>query len=111
MSAPLDAGKPLTAVLCGNDSLAIYALKACQDRGLDVPRDLSVMGFDDIAIGEHTSPSLTTVAVRKREMGIQAARLVRQLIEGPGPVGPQVTVPVVLKQRQSTGPARAQAKR
>jgi DNA-binding LacI/PurR family transcriptional regulator len=111
MSALLDGSKPFTGVFCGNDSLAIYAMKACHDRGLDVPRDLSIMGFDDIAIGEHTSPSLTTVAVQKREMGIQAARLVRQLIDGPGPVGPQVTVPVALKQRQSTGPARAQAKR
>jgi DNA-binding LacI/PurR family transcriptional regulator len=111
MSALLDGGKHFSAVFCGNDSLAIYALKACQDRGLAVPRDLSVMGFDDIAIGEHTSPSLTTIAVRKREMGIQAARLVRQLIDGTALPRPQITVPVAIKQRQSTGPARTKAKR
>jgi LacI family transcriptional regulator len=69
------------------------------------------MGFDDIAIGEHTSPSLTTIAVQKREMGIQAARLVRQLIDASGPAGPQVAVPVTLRQRQSTGRARTEAKR
>jgi DNA-binding LacI/PurR family transcriptional regulator len=93
-----------TAVFCGNDHLAIYALRACQEHGVVVPRDMSVIGFDDVPVGEHTNPPLTTIQVQKRELGKRAAQLLRQLIDGKPSARPQVVVPVALRIRSSTGP-------
>ncbi len=64
-----------TAVLAGNDLLAIGALRAAQQAGLRVPEDLSIIGIDDIAASSTTSPPLTTVAKPKYEIGAQAASL------------------------------------
>lgn len=69
-----------TAVICGNDILAIGALKQAKAMGLRVPEDISITGFDDIEIAEVTEPAITTVHVPHRQMGQVAAEiLVRQL--------------------------------
>ncbi len=67
--------RPPTAVLAGNDLLAIGALRAAQQAGQRVPADLSIIGIDDIAASSATSPPLTTVAKPKYEIGAQAASL------------------------------------
>lgn len=73
--AGLVANSPTpTAVICGNDVLAVGALKAAQGLGLRVPDDISVTGFDDIELASVTSPALTTVHVPHRQMGVLAAR-------------------------------------
>ena len=51
-----------TAVFCFNDEMAIGVLTAARQRGLVVPRDVSVIGFDDIRFAQYTEPPLTTVA-------------------------------------------------
>jgi len=62
-----------TAVVCGNDVLALGALAACADAGISVPRDLSITGFDDLEISTLVRPHLTTVHVPSRLIGAFAA--------------------------------------
>jgi len=71
-----------TAVLCHNRGMALGAYQATQGSGLDVPRDLSVIAFDndDPAAAEALSPSLTTVALPHFEMGSRAAHVILDLI-------------------------------
>lgn len=72
---------PPTAVLCGNDVLAVGALRQAQKMGLRVPEDVSITGFDDIEIARIVSPALTTVHVPHREMGQKAAQELIRMIE------------------------------
>lgn len=71
-----------TAVMCGNDVLAVGALRAARELGLKVPRDVSITGFDDIELAGIVSPSLTTVHVPHREMGRRAASELIEMVEG-----------------------------
>ena len=75
---------PPSAVFACNDLMAIGALCAASSAGLRVPQDLSVIGFDDIALAAYSSPPLTTVAQPKHQMGELAARLLLQRIAEPG---------------------------
>lgn len=80
----LDRGVNIDAVVCGNDTTAIGCLQALHERNIDVPSSVAVVGFDDIMYAAKTAPALTTVHVPKMEMGIQAVRLVFDLLEHPG---------------------------
>lgn len=69
-----------TAVICGNDVLAIGALTCAKAMGLRVPEDVSITGFDDVEISSVTEPGITTVRVPQRQIGQVAAEiLIRQL--------------------------------
>ncbi len=70
-----------TAVMCGNDVLAVGALGMAQNLGLRVPQDVSITGFDDIELASIVSPALTTVHVPHREMGRCAARELVDMVE------------------------------
>ncbi len=69
----LQMGPRPTAVMCGNDVLAVGAMRAARAMGLDVPKDVSITGFDDIELATIVTPGLTTVHVPHREMGRRAA--------------------------------------
>ncbi len=69
-------GEPPTAVFAANDNMAIGAIGCLTRRGLRVPQDMSVMGFDDISIAQHFIPALTTVHQDQVAMGMQAAELI-----------------------------------
>ena len=69
-----------TAIFCGNDVLAVGALRAARERGIRVPQDVSIIGFDDIQLAQITHPPLTTVHVPHREMGRRAALALVQLV-------------------------------
>jgi DNA-binding LacI/PurR family transcriptional regulator len=71
-----------TAIVYSNDSMAIAGIGVARRAGLGVPDDLSVTGFDDIEIGRHLYPSLTTVATDALEWGSRAADVLLQLIAG-----------------------------
>ncbi len=71
-----------TAVICGSDVLAVGALRAAQSLGLDVPRDVSITGFDDMELANIVRPALATVHVPHRDMGAQAARALIDMVEG-----------------------------
>ncbi|NNL17689.1 MAG: LacI family DNA-binding transcriptional regulator [Boseongicola sp.] len=69
-----------TVVFCGNDVLAIGALKAAKEMGLSVPEDVSITGFDDIEIASLAEPALTTIHVPHREMGRRAAGMLIDMV-------------------------------
>lgn len=81
----LDLATPPQAVLCTNDVVAIGALDAVRERGLRVPVDVAVMGFDDIEAAALISPSLSTVSVSPREQGRAVGRLLLERLEGTKP--------------------------
>lgn len=101
MTRLLDAPEPPTAVFCYNDMTALGAMKAIRRRGLSVPGDISLAGFDDLVLAEYMDPPLTTVRQPKREMGRMAVRLMLKLIEGEE-AGQDVRVAGELVVRQST---------
>ena len=74
-AALLDADPRLTAIVALNDSMAIGALSVLRDRGLSVPKDVSVVGFDDMPIARDVTPPLTTVRLPLVEIGVRAITL------------------------------------
>ncbi|HEV2536835.1 MAG TPA: LacI family DNA-binding transcriptional regulator [Streptosporangiaceae bacterium] len=78
----LDLPQRPTALACFNDKTAVGALAAAAERGLRVPADLSVTGFDDIDLARATSPMLTTVRQPLAEMGRMAVSLLIRLLDG-----------------------------
>lgn len=102
----LDLKSPPTAIFAANDDMAAGAICAICERGLSVPRDVSVCGFDDVPIARQVYPSLTTVRQPTREMGRLAGLELLKEIRGPGS-GAIVDVPYTLQLRRSTGPAPA----
>ncbi len=71
-----------TAVFCASDVMALGAARACQDRGLRVPDDISILGFDDIPEAALSSPPLTTVRQQAFEMARSAINLLQRAMEG-----------------------------
>ena len=63
-----------TAIIAGGNRLTMFLLKALRELGKDCPRDISIIGFDDMPFCEVTSPPLTTIRVFKKEMGQEAVR-------------------------------------
>jgi DNA-binding LacI/PurR family transcriptional regulator len=74
-------GRP-TALVCSNDLLAIRSIRAARLSGLTVPDDLSVVGFDGIALGEDLTPALTTVAQPNSDIGRRSVELLIQAMTG-----------------------------
>jgi LacI family transcriptional regulator len=72
----LDRDLPFTAVFGGNDNLALGALSALKERGLDVPGQVSIVGFDGIDSALHSSPPLTTMKVSRRRLAEKAVELI-----------------------------------
>jgi DNA-binding LacI/PurR family transcriptional regulator len=87
-----------------SDTLAAGVLQAARDLGLDVPRDLSVVGFDDSPLARQTDPPLTTIAQPQQRKGADAARLLINAIEHEEPLDParRILLPYELKVRGST---------
>lgn len=71
---------PPTAVFCYNDMSALGALRVLHDHGIKVPEELSLVGFDDLAIASYTSPLLTTVSQPKQQMGRMAMEIMIKLL-------------------------------
>lgn len=82
MLQALEEHPQITAVFCASDLMALGAIQALQNRGLSVPGDISVVGFDDIPIASYCSPQLTTVRQDKYNLGCQAAQMVVDMLEG-----------------------------
>lgn len=81
MQRLLDSGVAFSAVFCANDLLAIGALSAVSERGLKVPEQISVIGFDDTELARHATPALTTMKIHAREMARSAVRRLAERIE------------------------------
>lgn len=96
---------PPTAIICGNDVLAQGALVECQARGLRVPRDISIVGFDNLEISMHSNPPLTTIDVPAEKMGIAAAEYILGTLNGEAmSLHNPVIVELIL--RESSAPVR-----
>lgn len=99
----LDADVPPTAIVYSNDTMAVAGLGTAQRRGLSVPRDLSITGFDDTELGRHLFPALTSVSTDARGWGAAAARALLQAIAGAEPEALVLDDPR-LRVRDSTAP-------
>jgi len=94
------------ALLCYNDSIAIGALLSCRKRGINVPRDLSIVGFDNIETSQYITPALTTVHQPKLRLGQLAMELLLERLAGR--VVEDQMLPVELVVRDSTAaPSRS----
>jgi len=100
----LDLADPPTAIFAANDDSACGVMHEAFERGLRIPDDLSVFGFDDTPTAHQVWPSLTTVRQPCRDMGRIAAEQLLATIRDPD-AGQLVHVPYELKLRRSTGPA------
>ena len=99
----MSANADLTAVICGNDVLAVGALRQAREMGLQVPGDVSITGFDDIELARIVTPQLTTVHVPHREMGRKAAIELISMVEKTSP-GVSVELDSSIQLRESLGP-------
>lgn len=94
---------PPTAVLCGNDVLAVGALRRARQMGLAVPGAVSITGFDDLELAQITDPALTTVHVPHRKMGTEAALALIRMVQGE-PFASSIELGADLRLRGSLGP-------
>lgn len=92
----------IDAVVAANDEMAFGAMRALQARGLDVPHDVALIGYDDFGLSRVTSPAISTVHVPAGQMARVAAEQLFQLLDGRQPAGSS-TVPLHLELRQSCG--------
>ena len=74
-----------SAIMCANDTMAIGAIKAIREKGLSVPEDISVVGFDDISVASQVYPPLTTVAAPIKEIAANSVKMLISLIDGIDP--------------------------
>jgi LacI family transcriptional regulator len=101
----LDEHDPPTALFAASDPMAIGVLSAARSRGVQVPRDLSVVGFDDTFLTEWSTPPLTTVRQPLRDMGRGALRTLLRLVAAEPLDSHHVELATALVVRESTGPA------
>jgi LacI family transcriptional regulator len=106
-STLLDLPEPPTAIFAFNDEMAVGALRAAQERGVRVPEDLSIVGFDDLEKAQIVTPALTTVRQPLAEMGRMAVSLLTRLLERQRVEALRVELETKLVVRDSTAPPRA----
>ncbi|MCW2699535.1 MAG: transcriptional regulator, LacI family [Blastococcus sp.] len=100
------SGTAPTAIVAGNDLLAIGCYDALEERGLCCPDDVSVVGFNDMPFISRLRPPLTSVRVPQYELGVESARLLLDVLSGRTVIPRVVLLPVQLVVRGSTAPPR-----
>jgi DNA-binding LacI/PurR family transcriptional regulator len=98
--------RDVTAIFAANDQMALGILRAVHEAGREVPRDLSIVGFDDIPEAQFFTPPLTTVRQDFNEMGRQSLMLLIGEIAAPQRSSSRVVVDPELRIRDSTAPPR-----
>jgi len=106
MNAILNLSNLPTAVVAYNDLIAVGAMDAIKQRRLAIPQDISIVGFDDIGLASEVNPSLTTVHVPKRTMGIMAVQSLLQIIKRKEKPVKKMLVPTRLVVRDTTAAIR-----
>jgi DNA-binding LacI/PurR family transcriptional regulator len=94
----------VTAIFVANDQMALGVLRALHERGREIPREVSVVGFDDIPEAQYFTPPLTTVRQDFGEMGRSSLRLLLELMQETGQPPQRVTIAPELVVRRSTAP-------
>jgi LacI family transcriptional regulator len=95
-----------TAVIAANDMMALGLMKEFRSAGLSIPRDISIVGFDDIAFAALSDPALTTICLPKIELGQKVVDALMMTIERPGEPALEFHVPTHLLTRGSTAACR-----
>ena len=105
----LGAKRPPTAILCGNDLIAIGAIGMAARMGRSVPKDISIIGCDDIAMATYSQPSLSTVRIPRDAMGREAFRLLDKMLGAQSRRGNKSVVAASFIARASSGQAPMRA--
>ncbi len=108
-AALLNRRRRPTAIFAANDEMAMGAIKAAREAGLAVPRELSVVGFDDIKMASAWDPALTTVAQPCADMGARAMNWLADLLAGEASANGEVVLDTRLVVRDSTAPIQRSA--
>lgn len=99
----LASGYKPTAIFAANDLMAIGVMQALRERGIEIPGEIAVVGFDDISAAKLVTPALTTVTQFQRDMGVKAAQILMHRLRGPrGEAGTAIEMPFGLIERNST---------
>lgn len=91
----LSLKNPPTAIICANDAMAIALIREAVQRGLNVPDDVSVMGFDDISVASHITPPLTTLAAPIEEITELAIKMLVRMINGEKSESKHIALPAI----------------
>lgn len=97
---------PFTAIFCANDIIALGVMNALQQAGKRIPADVSLIGFDDIALIGHLNPALTTIRIEKEALGATAVTTLLNRAKNPERASVSSVLEVELIQRNSVGPRR-----
>lgn len=100
----LARGADFTAVVAANDLVALGCYDVAAERGIGIPDDVSVIGYNDIVFTDRFAPPLTSIRIPHYEIGVRAAELVLGAIEDPGSVRMSLRLPPELRVRGSTAP-------
>jgi DNA-binding LacI/PurR family transcriptional regulator len=100
-----------TAIVAANDMMALGAMQELKANGLTIPRDISIVGFDDIAFASLAEPPLTTVCSPRVEIGRRAIEALMTTIERPNQSGVEIRIPTYLISRKSTAPPRKDSRK
>ncbi|GAB3569427.1 ribose operon transcriptional repressor RbsR [Amycolatopsis endophytica] len=95
-----------TGIVAGNDMIALGVLQGLREHGLDCPREVSLVGFNDMRFVDKLVPPLTTVHVPHHRLGAEAAQLLLEQLDRPDPTPKTVSLPLHLVVRGSTAPPR-----
>jgi len=93
-----------TAVVVANDLMALGAMQEFKAAGLQIPQDISIIGFDDISFASLSEPALTTICSPRVEIGRRAVEALMLTVDKPHQLGVEVTIPTYLIKRSSTAP-------
>jgi LacI family transcriptional regulator len=106
MREVLDAGIEFTAIVAGNDLIALGCYDVFLERSLHCPEEISVIGFNDMPLLDKLRPPLTTIGIPHHQIGVEAARMLLEAINEPNRPARSVLLPVTLVVRGSTAPPR-----
>ncbi|MBX7175109.1 MAG: LacI family transcriptional regulator [Pyrinomonadaceae bacterium] len=95
-----------TAIVVANDMMALGAMQELKAKGIKIPQDISIIGFDDIAFASLAEPALTTVCSPRVEIGRRAIEALIQTIKIPHQQGMEIKIPTYLIVRESTAPPK-----
>lgn len=100
----LGRGLHFKAIVAGNDLMALGCYDVFAERGIDCPKDVSIVGFNDMPFADHLSPPLTSIRIPHYEIGCRAAELLLDSLNGPGTGPRQALLQPELVVRDSTAP-------
>jgi len=100
----LDSGRKFTAIFAGDDDIAAGVILALKERGVRIPEDISVMGFDDNFHARHLTPGLTTIRQPTMAIGQMAVEMLVSILKGETLPETEITIPIELVVRDSVAP-------